>query len=97
MPVNEIDCKEFTKIENAEIRREFVRKVGAEKLLHDLGGLVLDASSDYSLVTLDLKGETGRWPYLKMRNPSLGVWHIEAVPKNIETVQEALNWRMVRV
>jgi hypothetical protein len=42
---------------------------------------------------VDLKGTTGLWPYLKMRNPSIGVYHMEAVKKSCRTVHEALVFR----
>lgn len=31
--------------------------------------------------------------YLKMRNPSVGVWHLEAVHPSCATVQQAKNYR----
>jgi len=32
-------------------------------------------------------------PYLKMKNPSTGDWHVEGIPIQIHTVREALKWR----
>jgi hypothetical protein len=90
---NEIAPAEFAKLENAEIRREFIRKVGIEQLVLRLGAESIDTQGDYELLVVDLQGETGKWPYLKMKNPSIGVWHMEAVPKGTKTVQEALEWR----
>lgn len=90
---NEIDCNEFAKITNAEVRREFVRKVGVERLCTQLGTKVLDKQGDYELHEIDLLGATGKWPYLKMLNPSIGVWHMECVGKECKTVNEALTWR----
>jgi len=100
---DEIDCAEFAKIENAEVRREFVRKVGVERIAQQLGADMLDsakrcpcgcdADTEYELLAVNLGGETGKWPYLKMRNPSIGVWHLEAVPKECRTVSQALNAR----
>jgi hypothetical protein len=89
----EIDCNEFPKIQNVEVRREFIRKVGAERLLHKLGSKLLDKRGDYELHLLDLGGTTGKWPYLKMLNPSIGTWHVEAVGKECNTVTKALNFR----
>lgn len=89
----EIDPREFAKIENAEVRREFVRKVGIERIVQACGAVVLDKQGEYELLSVDLGGSTGKWPYLKMLNPSVGVWHLEAVAKGIATVNEALKWR----
>jgi len=89
-----IDCHQFSKVDNAEVRREFIRKVGAERVMQQVGAEVIDRQGDeYELVVVDLKGETGKWPYLKMLNPSIGVWHMEAVGKECQTVKDALKWR----
>jgi len=53
---------------------------------------VIDRKGDYELLLLDL-GDGRRRPYLKMRNPSLGVYHIEGVHPDCSTVVEALRWR----
>jgi hypothetical protein len=94
---NKIDPLEFAKIDNAEVRREFVRKVGIERIVEKCGSEVLDKQGDYELILVDLKGETGKHPYLKMKNPSIGVWHLECVDKTCQTVQDALNWRTAHV
>ncbi len=88
-----LDARQFAELDNAEVRREFVRKVGIERIVTELGAEVLDRRGDYELLSVDLGGRTGKWPYLKMRNPSIGVWHLEAVVKECATVEQALNWR----
>ncbi|MGH2361004.1 MAG: DUF6745 domain-containing protein, partial [bacterium] len=90
---DQLDALAFAKIENAEIRREFIRKIGVERLCAKLGTKVMDKQGDYELHLVDLHGETGAWPYLKMRNPSIGVYHMEAVSKECKTVEQALNFR----
>ena len=90
---DKIDCSLFSKINNAEVRREFVRKIGVERILVQLGGEKIDQVGDYELVIVDLKGETGKWPYLKMRNPSIQTWHLECVSKECKTVMQAINFR----
>jgi hypothetical protein len=92
-PYRDIDCAEFAKLDNVEVRREFVRKVGVERVVQQIGATVLDKCGDYELLEVDLKGDTGKWPYLKMRNPSIGVWHLECVSKECKTVQQAINFR----
>lgn len=104
----EIDPRRLTVLDNVEVRREFIRKVGIERCLDVLEHHTLDKSGSYEL--LALKTNTGeisrriprgahpntpdhRRCYLKMKNPSIGVWHMEAVHPDCGTVQEALNYR----
>jgi pimeloyl-CoA synthetase len=82
-----------TKEKNAEIRREIVRKIGIERVLMKLGCEVVDKQGDmYELVMLDI-GDKRKRPFLKMRNPSISVTHIEGVPPGTNTVKAALAWR----
>ena len=93
MKAEELDCKKWIQEQNAEVRREFVRKVGVERLMVKLGSKRLDKEEDYELHEIDLGGRTGAWPALKMLNPSIGIWHVEWVDKACKTVREALTWR----
>ncbi len=83
---------------NAEIRREIVRKIGIEKVCKDLNAQPISHYRDevngmnYELLLLDL-GDGRTRPYLKMRNPSIGVYHIEGVPPEITSAEQALIWR----
>jgi hypothetical protein len=96
----DINPQRISEITNAEVRREFVRKVGAERLCYALNAKVLDKSANgmYELLQLDLGG--GReWLYLKMLNPSLStpdtpVWHVEGVANQCQTVHDALLYRI---
>jgi hypothetical protein len=105
-PAEELDPMLFAKERNAEIRREILRKIGPIRLQEKLGSRILDTqvvlfpddgimpnSSAYELHSLNLGGETGEWPYLKMWNPSELCWHMEAVARECQTVQQALNFR----
>lgn len=90
---DELDCTDWVVNQsNAEIRREAVRKIGVERVIQRLGGHSLDTHGDYELISLRLNGTRER-PFLKMKNPSIGVWHVEGVAPHIKTVQQALNWR----
>lgn len=91
-PAEQIDAHELFRTENAEVRREIVRKVGIERVCRDLGAKVVDRDGDYELLWLGLEDGLTR-PYLKMKNPSIGVYHIEGVHPTCRTVQQALNWR----
>lgn len=92
-PCYKLDPALFATIDNVEVRREFVRKVGVEQICTKLGSVVIDKQGDYELHEIDLKGTTGKWPYLKMLNPSIGVWHMKCVAKECRTVKQALAWR----
>jgi hypothetical protein len=84
----------YFKNENAEIRREIVRKMGYELFANRVEAKSIDRKGEmYELLEIDLQGSTGKWPFLKMRNPSIDVWHIEPVSKECKTVDHALNSR----
>jgi hypothetical protein len=92
LPGEKIDPKLVVEETNAEVRREIVRKIGVERVCMKLGSKLIDKKDEYELITLDL-GDGRKRPYLKMRNPSIATWHLEGVPPDISTVQEAINWR----
>ena len=91
IPAKQLDPQLLLKEQNAEVRREIVRKIGIDRVYQKLGGETLDKKDNYELVLLKLNDR--KRPYLKMLNPSIGVWHIEGVPPEIKSVSEALNWR----
>lgn len=91
-PAEKLDPRKLTEIENAEERREFVRKVGIDRCWHKLAK-VLHRDGDYELGTIDC-GDGRQRPFLKMANPSVPeVWHVEGCHPDCKTVQEALNFR----
>ena len=92
LPANEIDPRLLLSERNTEVRREIVRKVGIERLFAGLNAQCVDRVGDYELLLLDLQDGRIR-PYLKMKNPSIGVYHIEGVAPECRTVAEALAWR----
>ena len=88
----ELDPRELGKITNAQIRAEFVKKVGIDRCFYKLGKVV-DKVGHYELGMLDLGDDRAR-PYLKMLNPSVpDMWHVEGVPIECDTVEKALNFR----
>ena len=91
-PANQLDPKLILTTQNAEWRREIVRKIGIERVCLALNAECVDKEGDYELLMLSL-GDRRRRPYLKMRNPSIGVFHIEGVSPQCRTVQQALNFR----
>ena len=63
-----------------------------DEALKEGEGRILDQRDDYELVRIRLTDEI-LGNYLKMKNPSIGTFHMEGVPPEIETVTEALSWR----
>jgi hypothetical protein len=94
----QMDPTRITELGNAEVRREFVRRVGMERLWHKLSPTILDTESfpvggEYTLADLNV-GSDRPWRVLKMQNPSLPeVWHVEGVDPQCNTVRDALNFR----
>lgn len=91
-PHAELDPRLILPETHAEARREIVRKIGIERVCRDLQAQVIDRQGDYELLILDI-GDGRKRPYLKMKNPSIGVYHIEGVLPGITTVKRALEWR----
>lgn len=91
-PWDKIDVHMVLKETNAEIRREIVRKVGIERIVKELGAQMIDKQGEYELLNIDM-GDGRMRPYLKMTNPSIGVYHIEGVPPDTKTVRGALAFR----
>ncbi|MBC8030481.1 MAG: hypothetical protein H7Z16_10250 [Pyrinomonadaceae bacterium] len=77
---------------NVDVRREIVRKVGVERVCEAFNARCIDSQGDYELLLLDLRDGLVR-PFLKMKNPSIGVYHIEGVAPDCRTVAQALAWR----
>jgi len=92
-PAEKLDPNLAVSTENVEVRREIVRKIGVEILLHKLGGKVLHKEGDYELLEIKV-GPALKAKALKMLNPSVPeVYHVEFVAPHCQTVQEALNFR----
>lgn len=95
----------FTKEKNADVKAEFVRKYGVERMLH-LGKKVdtyenYDASkhpywheSQYELWDMKVLFEGLDYqPYVKMLNQTTGIWHVEAVSPECRTLKAAIKER----
>ena len=105
-PAKELDIEFFKKEKNADVKAEFVRKYGIDKMLN-LGTKMDDYTkykhplwnkSKYELWDMKsiFEGVTkhNRCPHLKMLNPSTQQWHVEAVHPECKNLEEALKWRM---
>jgi hypothetical protein len=78
---------------NVDIRRELIRKVGIERMLAKLPHRLLHRRGDYEVLSVRLSEELPDARYLKMLNPSVGVFHMEGIPAECDTVEKSLNWR----
>lgn len=90
-PAEEIDPKKVLEVKNAEQRRELLRKIGVERFIQKITHKVLNTVGDYSLI--EFKFNNIRMKFLKMKNPSIGVWHVEGVRRDCNTVTDALHFR----
>ena len=105
----DIDPARISKISNAEVRKEFVHKVGLSRIYYKLGGVVLDQKvvslttpenqkwlCNYKLVRLKY-GVNSIRHVLEMPNASLpDIIHVEYVPTKCQTVEQAMNFRLNR-
>ncbi len=89
----DINPRKLLTIKNAQVRAEFVKKVGIERVCYGLKAKCVDKQGNYELLMLDLQDGKQR-PFLKMLNPSVpDLWHIEGVHPDCVDVAEALKWR----
>jgi hypothetical protein len=100
-PEGKLDLEFFKKETNADVKAEFVRKYGVERMLsygkkvdsHEKYNDEWWSRSEYEL--WDMKDLFGLpyVPYLKMRNLTTGVWHVEAVEPSCMTIPDAIKYR----
>jgi hypothetical protein len=88
-----MDAASVLSEQNADIRRELIRKVGIERMLGQLPHKSLDRVGDYDLLRIDIPGLIDDARFLKMVNPSIGCFHLEGVERECITVEQAINWR----
>ena len=105
-PSEELSIDFFKNEKNADVKAEFVRKYGVERML-DMGKIVdsYENYPDQTNYSWWWKSEYELWdmsaifegipyqPYLKMKNQTTGVWHVEAVSPNCKTLSEAVKER----
>lgn len=93
-PEEKMDPSEILNEKNVDIRRELIRKIGIERFMQVAKTRTLHARGNYELLALDLSPEMKGCKFLKMLNPSIGIWHVEGVPNTCNTVEEALEARL---
>ena len=92
-PAERLNPSEILAEPNVDRRRELIRKIGVEMMLAKLPHKVLDRQGDYELLRIDFPGLVEDARYLKMKNPTIGVFHVEGVERECMTVEQAINWR----
>lgn len=91
-PEKKLKAAWMFRLKNAEARKVLVDRLGIKRICKELKVEVVDAQDNYELLLFELDDDRKR-PYLKMMNPSIGVYHIEGVHPFCKTVKEALDWR----
>ena len=90
-PADKLDPMLVLKEKNVEVRREILRKIGIERFVKKVPNRAIDKHGEYELLAFKIKNKEYR--ALKMKNPSIGVYHIEGVPSDIKNCKEAIYWR----
>jgi hypothetical protein len=102
-PAEKLDINFFINEKNADIRTEFVRKYGIDRMVSM--GQDIDTykkyknewwtKSQYKLINMAFAYEGLSYcPHLYMLNQTVpGVYHVEAVSPKCKTIQDALNER----
>lgn len=87
------DANKVMAIKNVEQRLVCIKYFGMGNMRTQLKAKTLDTKgNDYELYSIELEGSKEK--VLRMKNPSEEKWHDEFVPPEIETVNQALAWRI---
>lgn len=102
-PASELDIEFFKNEKNADVKAIFIKKFGIEKML-ELGKSVDTyknysdpwyIKSEYELIDMSAIFESFDYaPFLKMKNQTTGVWHLEGVAPECRTINDALSFRL---
>lgn len=104
-PAEELDITLYNKEQNADVKAEFVRKVGIERFLES--GKKVDSyeqydgpeyqwwhNSQYELWDMaSMFSNLTYAPFLKMQNQTTKIWHMEGVSPGCRTIQDAVKER----
>jgi hypothetical protein len=100
-PTEKLDLEFFKKEQNADVKAEFIKKYGVQRML-SLGKKMDDTSksnnrwyldSEYELYNLGSIFNRERAVFLKMKNLTTNTYHVEGVDPSCNTVEEALKYR----
>jgi hypothetical protein len=112
-PSEDLDIEFFKKEQNSDVKAEFIRKYGVERML-DLGKKIdtferYDQEdqpwwwkSEYELWDMaPIFDEITYQPFLKMLNQTTKIWHVEAVSPNcfnlVDSIKERFNGRDMKI
>lgn len=104
-PAEDLSIDFFTQEKSADVKAEFVRKYGVERMVEM--GKVVDTyenypdqtsyswwwKSQYQLVNMGFAFDIDYQPYLKMINQTTDIWHMEAVSPACRTLKDAIKER----
>ena len=104
-PSSQLDISLYSKETNADVKAEFVRKIGIEKMLEH--GELEDTYTNYDKKEYDwwYKSEYQLWnmknlfpsleraPFVKMLNPTTKIWHMEGVSPECKNLTDAIRER----
>ena len=100
-PAASLDVTRLAEISNAQVRTEFIKKVGIDRAISQLKATTLDSvvvadatgrDHEYDLIQTEVVRGSRR-VYLAMINPSTGERHLEPVDPSCDTVESALAYR----
>ena len=98
---SELTVEQFKSIENADVKAEFIRKFGIQRML-SLGKKIEDCKyhknewfrkSEYELYNMGKVFDRETAMFLKMRNLTTGIYHFEGVHPECKTIEDALKYR----
>jgi hypothetical protein len=100
-PESKLDVEFFKKETNADVKAEFIRKYGIQRMTN-MGKKISDSSghdnkwyvdSEYEVWDMGSILDGSYRPYLKMRNLTTGIYHFEGIHPDCKTVEDALRYR----
>ena len=90
-PAEKLDPKLLVKEQNAEVRREIMRKIGVSRILQKLQAKKLDEWREYELYLIE-NIDIEPVHILKMRCPSSETFYSLRIPPEIDKAREAIKW-----
>src|SRR3990167_7053414 len=100
-PKEKFDIEFFKNEKNADIKAEFIRKYGIERMV-SLGRVIETVTeesnewykrSEYQLIDMGKIFDIAYAPHLKMKNLTTGIYHLEAVSPECQTIDSAIKYR----
>ncbi len=92
---NHLSGQEILRLENVELRRILIERLGYEKLIEQVGGIIrhrdTDAGGERQLISIPFEDDEPL-TMLKVICPSTGHLHILRVPPYMQTCHQAAAW-----